>query len=182
MYGACIFCGSNEGNRPEYITAAKILGEALVEAGWGLVYGGGSTGMMGALADAVLAAGGRAVGVIPQIFKGHDYVHVGLHRLDVVEDMHRRKALMYEQADAFIALPGGLGTFEELLEALTWNQLRIHAKPCAILNTEGYYDPLLAQLRKAADEGFLAPNQLDHLIVETDAVALMARISSATSS
>ena len=175
----CVFCGSNPGGRPAYLEAARALGSALVEAGFGLVFGGGSTGLMGAVANRVLEAGGQVVGVIPEIFDGHDYVHYNLHELHVAADMHARKAMMYAQAAAFIALPGGIGTLEELLEALTWRQLGIHGKPCGVLNTDGYYDDLLHQLQRAVDDGFLDAGQLDRIIVETDPQKLIAGISGA---
>ena len=172
----CVFCGSRDGARPEYVRAARELGSELVRGGYGLVFGGGSTGLMGTLADRVLEEGGQAIGVIPEFFDGHDFVHDGLHDLHVVEDMHRRKAMMYDQADAFVALPGGIGTFEELLEALTWRQLGLHDKPCGVLNTNGYYDPMLAQLRHAVGEGFLEAHQIERIILEQEPRTLLEKL------
>lgn len=180
MRTVCVFCGSRVGAHPTYVEAARALGSALVEVGFGLVFGGGSTGLMGALADRVLEAGGQVVGVIPRAFDGRDYVHDDLHELHVVADMHQRKAMMYERADAFIALPGGYGTFEELLEALTWCQLGFHDKPCGVLNTNGYYEGLLAQMRRAVEDEFLDAAQLARLIVDVDPQQLVSDIAGAT--
>ena len=178
MRNVCVFCGSRDGGRKIYVEAAAGMGEAIAEAGFGLVYGGGSTGLMGALADQALAAGGRVVGVIPQAFAGRDFVHNGLDDLRVVGTMHDRKALMAELSDAFIALPGGYGTFEELLEMLTWNQLGFQTKPCGVLNAGGYYDRLLDFLDHAVDEGFLLGKHRERLAVETDARRLVEDVSS----
>ncbi|MGC4084688.1 MAG: TIGR00730 family Rossman fold protein [Vicinamibacterales bacterium] len=151
----CVFTGSSEGRRPEYRAAAVDLGRTLVARGFGLVYGGARVGLMGALADAVLAAGGEAIGVIPQALVTREVAHTGLTDLRIVQSMHERKALMSDLSNGFIALPGGWGTLEELFEVLTWAQLGLHRKPCGLLNVAGYFDPLLAFLAHAFDEQFV---------------------------
>jgi uncharacterized protein (TIGR00730 family) len=151
----CVYCGSRSGQSPAYEQAAADVGSALARHGLGLVYGGGNVGLMGVLADAVLAGGGRVVGVIPERLERRDVAHRGLHELIVVEDMHQRKAAMAARAAAFVALPGGFGTLEELFEAVAWSQLGYHDKPVAVLNTLGYYDHLLAFLDHATDQHFL---------------------------
>ncbi len=151
----CVFCGSREGRRPAYRDAATRLGQLLAERGIELVYGGGKVGLMGIVADACLAAGGRVIGVIPEAMMRWEVGHEGLTRLEVVDSMHSRKARMAELADGFIALPGGLGTFEELFEILTWAQLGFHRKPAGLLDVEGYYAPLLTLLDQGVSEGFM---------------------------
>ena len=157
MKRICVFCGSSPGSRPEYRAATEELGTELARLNIGLVYGGGNVGLMGILADAVLRAGGEAVGVIPKHLMGREVGHNGLTKLHVVHSMHERKALMADLSDAFVALPGGFGTLEELCEVVTWTQLGLHAKPCGILNVEGYYSPLLAMFDHAVEERFLKP-------------------------
>ena len=151
----CVFCGSRSGNDPRYAAAARELGQLLVERRYGLVYGGGRVGLMGEIATAVLDAGGEAVGVIPEALLQREVGHGALTRLEVVDSMHARKARMAELADGFIAMPGGFGTFEEWFEIITWGQLGIHAKPCVLLNVDGYFDPLLALVERGAREGFI---------------------------
>jgi uncharacterized protein (TIGR00730 family) len=151
----CVFAGSSVGGRPEYAEAARALGAELVRRGLGLVYGGGSIGLMGVLADGVLAADGEVIGVIPRPLAAREIAHRGLTELRVVESMHERKATMAELSDGFIALPGGLGTFEETMEILTWSQLGIHRKPVGVLNVAGYYDGLLKLLASAVREEFI---------------------------
>lgn len=158
MRRLCVFCGSAPGTRSTYRASAEALAAGLVTRGIGLVYGGGSTGLMGALADAVLARGGEAIGVIPHALMTRELAHSRLTALHVVETMHERKARMAELADGFVALPGGLGTLEEILEALTWAQLGIHRKPVGVLNIAGYYDGLLRMLSHAVREGFVRPD------------------------
>jgi len=153
----CIFAGSNPGSRPEYVDAARAVGRHLAERGHGMVYGGGGVGLMGAAADGALEAGGEVVGVIPQSLFRKEIAHGGLSELRVVSSMHERKALMAELSDAFIALPGGLGTFEELMEILTWAQLGAHDKPVGALDVGGYYAPLRTLLEHSVEEGFVRP-------------------------
>jgi uncharacterized protein (TIGR00730 family) len=157
MKRICIFCGSSEGSRPEYGAAAEEMAAELVRRNIGLVYGGSSVGLMGVIADAVLRTGGEATGVIPEHLMGLEVEHTGLTKLHVVHSMHERKALMADLSDAFVALPGGFGTLEEFCEIVTWAQLGLHAKPCGILNTLGYYSPLLAMFDHAVEEQFLKP-------------------------
>ncbi len=158
MKRICVFCGSNLGRRATYRQAAEDLGRALVERKVGLVYGGGNIGLMGVLADVVLAGGGEVQGVIPHALVAREVAHKDLSKLHIVDSMHERKQLMADLADAFVALPGGYGTFEEFCEAVTWSQLGIHKKPCGLLNVEGYFDPLIAQFDHAVREGFLHPD------------------------
>jgi TIGR00730 family protein len=168
----CVFCGSNNGSRPEYGRSAAALGAEIARRGLGLVYGGGDVGTMGILARAALAAGGRVTGVIPR--KLYELVdHVELTELHVASDMHERKATMYELSDAFIALPGGIGTLDELFEAWTWRDIGYHDKPVGLLDPTGYYEPLLGFLRSMVAEGFLAPEHLDDLVVGRDAGELL---------
>ena len=155
MTRLCVFCGSSAGVRPEYAATARALAEELARRRLGLVYGGGSVGLMGILADAAMAAGVEVIGVIPRPLASRELAHTGLTELRLVDSMHERKATMAALADGFIALPGGLGTLEEILEILTWAQLGIHAKPVAVLNTAGYWDALLRLLHHAIAEGFI---------------------------
>jgi uncharacterized protein (TIGR00730 family) len=155
MKRICVFCGSSAGSRPEYRSCAEELGAELARRHIGLVYGGGNVGLMGAIADAVLKAGGEAIGVIPEHLMTREIGHKRLTKLHIVHSMHERKALMADLADAFIALPGGFGTLEEFFEVLTWSQLGLHAKPCGILNVLEYYTPLLEMLDHAVEERFL---------------------------
>lgn len=152
---ACVFCGSAAGARPEYASAARDLGRAIAQRGYGLVYGGGSVGLMGVVADAALAADGEVVGVIPDVIVELEVGHSGLTELHIVRTMHDRKALMAERADAFIALPGGFGTMDEFMEIVTWAQLGIHSKPRVLVNVAGYYDALLRFLDTGVSEGFI---------------------------
>jgi uncharacterized protein (TIGR00730 family) len=173
-----VFCGSNFGDKPIYRELAEQLGRTLAARGLTLVYGGGNVGLMGVVADAALGAGGRVVGVIPQALVDWEVAHNGLTELVVVQSMHERKARMAEASDAFIALPGGYGTFEEFCEVLTWSQLGLHRKPCGVLNVEGYYDPLLALFERAVQDRFLAAEQRDLVLADTDVNALLDRIAS----
>lgn len=178
MRRVCVFCGSSSGGRPAYAGAARALGVELVHRGAGLVYGGASVGLMGALADAVLERGGEVVGVIPRALVERELAHPGLTELRVVETMHERKAAMSELADGFVALPGGMGTLDELAEAITWGQLGIHAKPCGLLDVEGYFEPLLAFADRAVAEGFLRAEHRAALSVSREPgelLELMAR-------
>lgn len=169
----CVYCGSRHGARPAYAAAARVLGAAIGRRGWQLVYGGGKVGLMGEVADATLAAGGRVVGVIPESLKKLEVGHTGLHELHVVPTMHVRKQMMAERADLFMALPGGIGTLEELYEVWTWRQLGYHDKPFGLLNVEGYYDALLQFMQTSVVEGFLSAGQLAHLQVSGDPERLL---------
>ena len=177
MRRICVFCGSNAGRRPEYAEAAREMGRVLVERGFGLVYGGGNVGLMGILADTVLAGGGEVIGVIPEALMAREVGHAGLTRMHVVRTMHERKAMMADLADGFVALPGGFGTFEELCEVITWSQLGFHPKPCGLLNVAGYYDPLLALFGRGVDEGFIPPQHRALVIEETDPARLLDRFA-----
>jgi len=170
MRRICVFCGSSPGRRVEYKTAAEELGAELVRKNIGLVYGGGNVGLMGVLADAVLKAGGEVIGVIPESIMAREVGHNGLTKLHVVNSMHERKALMADLSDAFIALPGGFGTFEEFSEMVTWAQLGLHAKACGVLNVFGYYTPLLAMFDHAVEERFLKAENRS-LVLARDSVA-----------
>jgi len=163
----CVFCGSSTGTRPEYAAAARELARELVSRDIALVFGGGCIGLMGEIADAVLAAGGHAIGVIPHALVARELAHRGVQDLRVVTSMHERKALMADLSDSFVAMPGGFGTFEELCEAITWTQLGLHRKRCGLLNVAGFYDPLLRLFDHAVSEGFIKRSNLD--IVATDA-------------
>ncbi|HET6921536.1 MAG TPA: TIGR00730 family Rossman fold protein [Anaeromyxobacteraceae bacterium] len=176
MRRVCVFCGSAAGARPAYRRAAARLGEVLARRGLGLVYGGGSIGLMGVLADAALAAGGEVVGVIPRRLARKEIAHAGLKRLYVVPSMHARKARMADLADAFVAMPGGMGTLEELTEVLTWAQLGLHAKPCALLDVAGYWRPLIRLLDHAVEERFLRPEHRRLLLVERGPERLLDRL------
>jgi uncharacterized protein (TIGR00730 family) len=175
----CVFCGSSSGNNPAYASAAEYLGRELAAAGIGLVFGGGRVGLMGALANAVLFAGGRAVGVIPKSLVEKEIAHTSLTELHVVNSMHERKALMADLADAFALLPGGFGSWEEFCEIFTWLELGIHRKPCGVLNVAGYYDSLVQQASRAVSDGFVPPSHLESLIIETDPRRLLSRLASA---
>ncbi len=169
----CVYCGSADHVPETYYDLARAMGRALARRGYTLVYGGGSTGLMGTLADSVLSAGGQVIGVIPEHFNTPKLAHNGLHRLEVVPDMHTRKARMAELAHAFIALPGGYGTLEEFFEALTWAQIGLHAKPIGLLNHRGYYDDLLAFIRKARQEGFIYAEHERLFVTAPDPEALL---------
>ena len=165
----CVFCGSSPGTNPAFAAAARQLGTGLARRGLGLVYGGASVGLMGQVADAAIAAGGRATGVITESLAGHEIAHTALDDLHVVTTMHERKALMSELSAAFVMLPGGFGTCEEFMESVTWAQLGIHDKRCGIVNVDGFFDDLLAFLGHAVDLGFIRTRQLEGLVVERDA-------------
>jgi uncharacterized protein (TIGR00730 family) len=173
LHRICVFAGSRPGTRAEYAAAARALGRALARRGIVLVYGGGNVGLMGALADAALAAGGEVIGVIPEALVRKEVAHTGLSELRVVGSMHERKAQMADLADAFIALPGGIGTLEELCEILTWAQLGLHAKPCGLLDVCGYFQRLLGFLDHAVSENFLPAEQRDMLLYAEDTDALL---------
>jgi uncharacterized protein (TIGR00730 family) len=177
MKAVCVYCGSSMGASPVYADAARAFGRALVEADLSLVYGGGHVGLMGVIADEVLSQGGRAVGVIPELLFEKEVGHTGLTELHVVPDMHHRKKKMADLADAFVSMPGGVGTFEELFEVYTWAQLGYHKKPVALLNTAGFYEPLLAMLRHTVEEGFMRPPFLDMLLVADEPISLIQQLN-----
>ena len=175
----CVYCGSRPGDRPEFEQAARQIGSQIGQRGWQLVYGGGRAGLMGSVADAALEAGARVVGIIPRSLMDRELGHTGLHELHVVETMHERKRLMAERSDAFVALPGGIGTFEELFEVWTWRQLGYHDKPVGLLNAAGYYDTLLAFLDQTASRGFMTGAQRALLQVGSEPVTLLAELAAA---
>ena len=177
-----MFCGSHIGNHPAFALAAADLGAAMAERGIGLIYGGASVGLMGVLADAVLSANGRVVGIITESLADHEIAHGNLSRLEVVANMHERKARMAALSDAVIMLPGGFGTYEEFMETVTWVHLGIHDKPCGILNVDGFFDHLLTFLAHAVDMGFIAPHLVNSLVVSEDPVALLSLMSVISSS
>ena len=172
-----MFCGSSTGNRPEYRDAAERLAHELTRRKIGLVFGGGCVGLMGVIADTVLAAGGHVIGVIPRALVAREVAHKGLPDLRVVNSMHERKAMMAELSDAFIAMPGGFGTFEEFCEVVTWAQLGLHRKRCGLLNVQGYYDPLLALFDRAVADGFLKASNRDLVVSDDDPATLLERLA-----
>ncbi len=171
----CVYCGANTGARPDYADAAEALGRTIAESGTRLVYGGGAVGLMGILARATMAAGGPVTGIIPQFLRDRELMLREVNDLIVTADMHERKKLMFDRADAFVALPGGIGTLEEVVEMMTWAQLDQHVKPVLILNLNGFYDPLIALFRRMGEEGFLnkafAGGHVDLPVTFVDAVA-----------
>jgi uncharacterized protein (TIGR00730 family) len=174
MRAVCVYCGSNTGNKPAYAERAAALGTRLAQEKLALVYGGGNVGLMGIVADAALAAGGDVIGVIPEQLVGWEVAHRGLTRLDVVANMHERKARMFDLSDAFIALPGGFGTLDEMFEMLTWRQLGLGDKPCAFLDVDGFFAPLVAMMDRMVDERFLHADQRRDLWHGEDLDALLA--------
>lgn len=179
MHRVCVFCGSSVGLDPAYADAARAMGRALVDRGLSLVYGGGQVGLMGVIADAVLEAGGEVIGVIPHALNAREIAHHRLTKLHVVDSMHERKALMASLSDAFLAMPGGFGTYEEIFEAITWTQLGVHRKPCGLLNVAGFYDPIVQFLDHAVTEQFIRPEHRGVVLVDSDGSRLLDRISQA---
>ena len=177
MKNICVYCGSSSGRLEIYADGARALARALVAKDLGLVYGGASIGLMGLIADTVLQLGGRVVGVIPEALARKEVAHHGLTELHITQSMHERKTRMAELSDGFIAMPGGIGTFEEIFEIWTWAQLGIHAKPCGLLNVAGYFDALTTFLDHATQEQFLKPQHRSVLIVEQEPVALLDRFA-----
>jgi len=175
MRSVCVYCGSSAGDRPEYVDAARALGRALAQRGIELIYGGAQVGLMGEVANATLAHGGRVIGVIPQMLVRKEIAHPHLTALHVTASMHERKQKMADLSEGFIALPGGIGTFEELFEIWTWGQLGLHRRPCGLLNVAGYYDDLVRFLDHATASGFIRAEQRAMLSVERDVDALLAR-------
>lgn len=176
----CVFCASSPGADPEFAAAAASFGRLVAHRGMRLVYGGGHVGLMGAVADAALGAGGEVHGVLTRALEGKEVAHRGLTSLRIVDTMHERKAAMADLADAFVMLPGGLGTLEEFLEAATWTQLGVHAKPCGVLSVGGYFDPLVELLETATRNRFLRPEHRDLLLVESEPTALLERLDAWT--
>jgi uncharacterized protein (TIGR00730 family) len=176
----CVFCGASSGRLPEYAEAARAFGAAAAARGLGIVYGGGRVGLMGAVADAALAAGGEVIGVIPQELVDRELAHGGLTELRIVGSLHERKALMAELSDAFVALPGGFGTLDELLEQLTWSQLGLHDKPIGLFDVDEYWRPLIALARHATEEGFVRESDLGAIAVGMDAEGLLDRLQGMT--
>jgi uncharacterized protein (TIGR00730 family) len=177
MNRLCVYCGSNFGSEPSYREAAQELARLLAARGIGIVYGGGDVGLMGAVADAAMAAGGAVTGVIPQALMDREVGHRGLTELHVVGSMHERKMKMADLSDAFVALPGGIGTLEEIIEVFTWSQLGLHAKPCALLNTGGYWDPLVGALDRMVEAGFLRPAHRHLLVVASEPEELLGALA-----
>ena len=175
-FSVCVYCGSRSGAKPGYAALAQALGTAIGRRGWQLVYGGGRAGLMGIVANAALAAGGRVVGVIPESLMTLEVGHAGLTELHVVKTMHERKQLMAERSDAFVAMPGGIGTFEELFEVWTWRHLGYHQRPMGLLDAEGYWAPMVAFLTHAVAEGFMGDDQMSMLCVDDDAERLLATL------
>ncbi len=175
-HAVCVFCGSQPGARPAYLDAARELGALLARRGVAVIYGGGHVGMMGALADSALAAGGEVIGVIPEHLMRPEVAHQRLTELLIVDSMHTRKRTMASRADAFVVLPGGYGTFEEMFEMVTWRQLRLHAKPVGLVNVDGYFDHLLAFLQHAAQQEFIRPQHRDLLLVAPSTSDLLERL------
>ena len=172
-FSLCVYCGSRTGNSPEFAALAREVGGWIARRGGQLVYGGGHNGLMGILADATLAAGGRVIGVIPRALVEKEFAHTGCTELHIVENMHERKRIMAEHADAFLALPGGIGTMEEFFEVWTWRQLGYHDKPVGLLNLDGFYDSLLTFLQSAVANGFMSASQLDLIRTGDNAAALL---------
>ncbi len=177
MRRVCVFCGSSPGARPSYRLAAERLGAAIAKRGLGLVYGGAHVGLMGVVADAALALQGEVIGVLPRALEARELAHRSLTQLHVVDSMHERKALMADLSDSFIALPGGIGTLEETFEAWSWTQLGLHAKPCALLDVDGYYAPLEAFLDGAVEERFVRAEHRSMLLMDDDAERLLDRLA-----
>ena len=177
MRRLCVFCGSSVGNQSAYAEAAQAMGALLAARGIGLVYGGGHVGLMGVIADAVMASGGEVIGVIPQTLADREIAHTGITELHVVDSMHSRKAMMAELSDGFIAMPGGVGTFEEFFEVVTWTQLGLHRKPCGLLNVNAFYTPLAAFIDQAVSEGFIRPVHRAGIVVDSDPERLLDTLS-----
>ena len=175
-FSLCVYCGSRRGDDPAFADAARAVGTAIGRRGWQLVYGGGRVGLMGAVADAALEAGARVVGIVPALLMSREVGHRGISELVIVDTMHQRKQQMAERADAFLALPGGIGTLEELFEVWTWRQIGYHDQPIGLLNTAGYYDSLIAFLQGGVQQGFLDAPHETGLDIDGDAEALMTRL------
>jgi uncharacterized protein (TIGR00730 family) len=180
MQRICVFCGSASGVNPAYAEAARAMGREIVARGMALVFGGGQVGLMGILADAALEAGGEVIGVIPHALAAREVAHQRLTTLHVVDSMHERKALMAQLSDAFVALPGGFGTYEEFFEVVTWTQLGVHRKPCGLLNVAGFFDPLVQFVDAAVNEQFIRPAHRAAVLVDDDPARLLEQLSAVT--
>ena len=180
MKSVCVFCGSNFGDKSLYREAAVAVGRKLASLGLKLIYGGGKVGLMGAVADAVIAAGGQAEGVMPRALVEREIAHAGLAKLHVVETMHQRKMMMADLADAFVALPGGAGTLEEFFEQWTWALLGIHRKPCGLLNVAGYFAPLITMMQNIVAEGFIAERYVEMLVIDSEIEPMLKRFADYT--
>lgn len=176
MKSICVYCGANPGTKPIYRESAVRLGHLLAKANIQIVYGGGNVGLMGIVADAALAEGGKVLGVLPESLERLEVAHRGLSELRIVRSMHERKLMMAEHSEAFIALPGGIGTAEEIFEVFTWSQLGIHLKPCGILNVAGFYDGFIQQIDRMVSDGFLRQEQAEQLIIDDDIERLLNRL------
>jgi uncharacterized protein (TIGR00730 family) len=177
MKRVCVFCGSSVGSRPVYSEAARQMGTLLAKKGIAIVYGGGNVGLMGVLANAALAAGGEVIGVIPSVLADREIAHQGLSDLRIVDSMHTRKAMMAQLADAFVALPGGVGTFEEFFEAVTWTQLGLHRKACGLLDVDGFYSPLIDFINRAVGEGFIKPEHRTAVVADPEPDRLLNKLA-----
>ena len=177
MDSICVFCGFRNGSNPAYVAAAQATGRAIARRGWKLVYGGAHVGLMGALADAALAEDGEVIGVMPRALLTREIAHPGITRMHLVTNMHRRKALMASLSDGFLTLPGGYGTLEEFFETLTWAQLGLHTKPCALLDVAGFWDHLLTLIHSQVDEGFVTPEHARLVLVGVDPDELLDRMA-----
>jgi uncharacterized protein (TIGR00730 family) len=177
MKAVCVFCGSSAGRDPSFRLTATAAGSAIARAGLSVVYGGGKVGLMGAVADGALAAGGRVIGVMPRSLVERETAHAGLSELHIVETMHERKTRMADLADGFIALPGGAGTLDEFFEQWTWAQLGIHSKPCGLLNAKDYFGPLISMIERIVNEGFMAESYLKMLVIEAGIEPMLRRFS-----
>jgi uncharacterized protein (TIGR00730 family) len=177
MDSICVFCGSRPGNDPAYVAAATATGRSIARRGWRLIYGGGRVGLMGALADGALAERGEVIGVMPRALLRFEEPHPGITRLHMVTSMHRRKAQMSSLSDGFLTLPGGFGTLEEFFETLTWAQLRLHTKPCAVLNVAGYWDNLLAMANTMVETGFVPAVHRELILSDTDPERILDRMA-----
>lgn len=178
VYRICVFCGSSIGNNAAHVAAAEALGREIAGKNYELVYGGGNIGLMGIIADKVLEEGGRVIGVMPQHLADHEIAHENLHELKIVDDMMQRKKVLLELSDAFIAMPGGFGTLDEISEAITWNQLKLMNKPVGFLNTEGYFDQLMAFIERATDDALIRKEHRDTLILEKDPTKILNKLQS----
>lgn len=179
LKSVCVYCGASPGVRKSYTAAAEKMGQLSAQKGIRLIYGGGNVGLMGTIATSALDIGGEVIGVIPQSLIDREWAHLGLTELKVVQTMHERKAMMEQLSDAFVAIPGGFGTLDELFEIITWAQLQFHSKPIGLLNVDGYFDPLIAFMDQAVREGFVRAEHREMIVIDTDADNLLSRLAAA---